>query len=248
VLILEVVPRPVFAAGSSGTVPGTPYGRLAQLGERCVRNAEVRSSILLPSTNPFLRNPLSSRAISNLFPSIWVIHPAVYMTSGAVRGTSSVWHEPSGHVSGPSRTLPGSSRPQEVTSGTAPAASVSVFIARASVSSLRGPSWWAPQLRRRSQRRPEAGSGRCHGTSRGWKWPPGTLAGTTLTLAAAIGSLVALTDWMYTATRGLAAAIGGAGGVSRSAVPGFAVAGRLRPTELSPRRTVRFSTEGNVRC
>jgi hypothetical protein len=26
-------------------------GRLAQLGERCVRNAEVRSSILLPSTN-----------------------------------------------------------------------------------------------------------------------------------------------------------------------------------------------------
>ena len=26
-------------------------GRLAQLGERCVRNAEVGSSILLPSTN-----------------------------------------------------------------------------------------------------------------------------------------------------------------------------------------------------
>jgi hypothetical protein len=51
VLTLGVVLRPVLAAGSSGTVPGTPYGRLAQLGERCVRNAEVRSSILLPSTN-----------------------------------------------------------------------------------------------------------------------------------------------------------------------------------------------------
>src|SRR6188474_2933552 len=29
----------------------TRRGRLAQLGERCVRNAEVGSSILLPSTN-----------------------------------------------------------------------------------------------------------------------------------------------------------------------------------------------------
>ena len=35
-------------------------GRLAQLGERCVRNAEVRSSILLPSTN--LRSRQSTRA------------------------------------------------------------------------------------------------------------------------------------------------------------------------------------------
>src|SRR6185437_670976 len=29
-----------------------PCGAVAQLGERCVRNAEVRSSILLSSTNP----------------------------------------------------------------------------------------------------------------------------------------------------------------------------------------------------
>ena len=37
-------------------------GRLAQLGERCVRNAEVRGSIPLPSTN-FLRNFAISDAV-----------------------------------------------------------------------------------------------------------------------------------------------------------------------------------------
>jgi hypothetical protein len=54
--------HPDPAAGQGGfTVLKSPFallligahtvGRLAQLGERCVRNAEVRSSILLPSTN-----------------------------------------------------------------------------------------------------------------------------------------------------------------------------------------------------
>jgi hypothetical protein len=39
-------------------------GRLAQLGERRVRNAEVRSSILLPSTN--LRSPINTRRLSTV--------------------------------------------------------------------------------------------------------------------------------------------------------------------------------------
>src|SRR5687768_14113550 len=39
----------------------TTSGRLAQLGERCVRNAEVGSSILLPSTN--LRSPAFMREL-----------------------------------------------------------------------------------------------------------------------------------------------------------------------------------------
>ena len=47
-----------------GVIGADRVGRLAQLGERCVRNAEVRSSILLPSTN--LRSPVYDFAARNI--------------------------------------------------------------------------------------------------------------------------------------------------------------------------------------
>src|SRR5688500_3412311 len=50
----------------------TTSGRLAQLGERCVRNAEVGSSILLPSTN--LRSPAFMRELRVASPAKGVHH------------------------------------------------------------------------------------------------------------------------------------------------------------------------------
>ena len=50
-------------AGGTVEVECALRGRLAQLGERRVRNAEVRSSILLPSTNFLSTSSNSSRAV-----------------------------------------------------------------------------------------------------------------------------------------------------------------------------------------
>ena len=68
--VVEREPATVAASG--------PYGRLAQLGERRVRNAEVASSILAPSTNPTphsLHAPSAPHAPSHLTHPTHLAHP-----------------------------------------------------------------------------------------------------------------------------------------------------------------------------